>query len=213
MNEGEANMLHIWGRANSINVRKVVWAAQETGEPFKRTDAGGKFGGITTPEYVRMNPNALIPVLQHGDVTLWESNVIVRYLAARFPQAGLLPSDLAQRFEAEQWMDWQQTTLNPAGRDGFMQLIRTPVEKRQSELLQRSINATEPLMALLDRRLAQQPFIVGSQFTVADIPLACEVHRWFGLPRSRPVWPHLERWLDTVRSRPAAQGVLDQILT
>ena len=206
-------MLHLWGRANSINVRKVLWAVQETGEPFKRTDAGGKFGGISTPEYARMNPNALIPVLQHGDLSLWESNVIVRYLAARFPQAGLLPSDLAQRFEAEQWMDWQQTTLNPAGRDAFMQLIRTPAENRQSELLQRSIDATEPLMGLLDRRLAQQPFIVGSQLTVADIPLACEVHRWFGLPRSRPVWPHLERWFDTVRSRPAAQGVLDQLLT
>ena len=206
-------MLHLWGRANSINVRKVLWTVQETGEPFKRTDAGGKFGGISTPEYARMNPNALIPVLQHGDLSLWESNVIVRYLAARFPQAGLLPSDLAQRFEAEQWMDWQQTTLNPAGRDAFMQLIRTPAENRQSELLQRSIDATEPLMGLLDRRLAQQPFIVGSQLTVADIPLACEVHRWFGLPRSRPVWPHLERWFNTVRSRPAAQGVLDQLLT
>ena len=135
-------MLHIWGRLNSINVRKAVWAVQETGAPFKRTDAGGKFGVVSTPEYLRMNPNALVPVLQHGDLSLWESNVIVRYLAARFPQAGLLPSELTQRFEAEQWMDWQQTTLNPAGRDGFMQLIRTPADKRQSELLQRSIDAT-----------------------------------------------------------------------
>ena len=80
-------MMHIWGRLSSINVRKVVWAAQETGAPFQRSDAGAAFGVVRTPEYRRMNPNELVPVLQDGDFTLWESNVIVRYLAARFPNA------------------------------------------------------------------------------------------------------------------------------
>ena len=205
--------MKIWGRLSSINVRKVVWAAQETGADFSRTDAGAAFGIVHTPEYLRMNPNALVPVLQHGDVTLWESNVIVRYLAAGFPASGLLPTTLAQGFEAEQWMDWQQTTCNPAGRNAFIQHIRTPAEQRQPELIRLSVAAMEPLMALLDSHLATRRFMLGEQFSMADIPLGCEVHRWFGLPQARPHWPHLERWFAELQARPASRNALDLTLS
>ena len=95
--------MQIWGRLSSINVRKVVWAAQETGAPFSRTDAGAAFGIVSTAQYRQLNPNALVPTLQDGDLTLWESNVIVRYLATKYPAAALLPADLGLRFVAEQW--------------------------------------------------------------------------------------------------------------
>ena len=202
-------MLTIWGRLSSINVRKVVWATQEVGVPFQRIEAGGKFGVVGTPEYQRLNPNALVPVLQDGDLTLWESNVIVRYLCTQYPRAGLLPDTVAQRFEAEQWMDWQQTTINPAGRNAFIQLFRTSPEQRQPELLRQSVAATEPLMALLERHLAQRTFLLGDSFTMADIVLGCEVHRWFSLPQPRPAWPHLERWFALLMQRAAVRGVLD----
>ena len=201
--------MKIWGRLSSINVRKVVWAAQEAGADFTRTDAGAAFGIVDTADYRRMNPNALVPVLQDGDVTLWESNVIVRYLATRFPACGLLPATLAQRFEAEQWMDWQQTTSNPAGRNAFIQYIRTPPEQRQTELIRQSVAAMEPLMGLLDDHLATRRFMLGAHFSMADIPLGCEVHRWFALPQARPHWPNLERWFAELRQRPASRGVLD----
>jgi len=194
-------MLTIWGRLSSINVRKVVWAALEVGAPFERTDAGGNFGVVQTPAFLRLNPNALVPVLQDSGTTLWESNVIVRYLAVRFPARQLLPTDAAARFEAEQWMDWQQTTLNPAGRNAFVQWIRTPAEQRSTALVAQSVAATEPLMALLDRHLSQRPYLLGDNFTVADIPVGCEAHRWFGLPQPRPDWPHLERWFASLRAR------------
>ncbi len=201
--------MKIWGRLSSINVRKVVWAAQEAGADFTRTDAGAEFGIVHTANYLSMNPNALVPVLQDGDVTLWESNVIVRYLATRFPASGLLPDTLAQHFEAEQWMDWQQTTSNPAGRNAFIQYIRTPPEQRQTELIRQSVAAMEPLMGLLDDHLATRRFMLGAHFSMADIPLGCEVHRWFALPQARPHWPHLERWFAGLRTRPASRGVLD----
>ena len=201
--------MKIWGRISSINVRKVVWAAQETGAEFTRTDAGAAFGIVRTPEYLRLNPNALVPVLQDGDVTLWESNVIVRYLAARFPACGLLPATLAQRFEAEQWMDWQQTTSNPAGRNAFIQHIRTPADQRQPELIRQSVAAMEPLMALVDSHLATRRYVLGDQFSMADIPLGCEVHRWLALPQPHPHWPHLERWFAALCARPASRGALD----
>ena len=104
-------MLNIWGRISSINVRKVVWCAQELGLDFQRTEAGGKFGVVQTPEYLQLNPNALVPVIDDGEgedrVILWESNVIVRYLCARHSMGKLYPEPLAQRFDAERWMDWQ----------------------------------------------------------------------------------------------------------
>ena len=202
-------MLKIWGRLSSINVRKVVWAAQEVGVAFERTDAGGSFGIVDTPPYLRMNPNAMVPVIEDGGFVLWESNVIVRYLCARYSAQQLYPSTLAQRFDAERWMDWQQTTLNPAGRDAFLQLVRTPLAQRQPEVLRQSNQRTESLLALLDAHLDKSPFIAGNQFSMADIPIACEVHRWFGLPQTRLPRPNVERWYQTVSSRPASKGVLD----
>ncbi len=202
-------MLQIWGRLSSINVRKVVWAAQEVGASFVRTDAGASFGIVDSAHYRSMNPNGLVPVLQDGAFTLWESNVIVRYLAATHPHAQLLPRPLAQRFEAEQWMDWQQTSANPAGRHAFLQLIRTPEAQRRPELLEQSRAAMEPLLTLLDRHLSGRNHLLGEPFTIADIALGCEVHRWFGLPQARPAWPHLQDWYARLLARPASRGVLD----
>ena len=214
-------MLKIWGRVSSINVRKVVWCAQELGLRFERTDAGGKFGVVQTPAYRALNPNALVPAIEDDGAAdgetfrLWESNVIVRYLCARHAPGTLYPEPLAARFDAERWMDWQQTTLNPASRDAFMQWVRTPADRRDAAAAERSVRATEPLLALLDAHLAVRTFMAGDRFTMADIPVGCELHRWFGLPGAlyaRPAWPNLERYFAALRARPAARGVLDLAL-
>ena len=202
-------MLHLWGRLSSLNVRKAVWAAQEVGVPFERTDAGMAFGIVKTPEYLGLNPNALVPTLQDGDLTLWESNVIVRYLCAKYASGTLYPEDLAARFDAERWMDWQQTVLNRAGGAAFIQLIRTPEAQRDPAAIDQSIAAMEPLLALLNQHLASRAYMCGDQFTMADIPIACDIHRWFGLPRERTPMPHLERWYASIQARPAVRGVLE----
>ena len=202
-------MLKIWGRISSINVRKVIYTAQELGLPFERVDAGSEFGIVKTPAYLARNPNALVPLLEDGEVELWESNVIVRYLCAKHSAGGLYPQELPQRFDAERWMDWQQTTLNPAGRTAFIQWFRTPSPQRDMALIAQSTAATESLLALLDAHLSRQPFMAGDRLTMADIPVVCEVHRWLALPQPHPGRAHLQRWFDTLRSRPAARGVFD----
>jgi len=206
-------MLKIWGRISSINVRKVVLATQWMGLPFERIDAGHEFGVVRTAPYLARNPNALVPVLEDGDFVLWESNVIVRYLCARHSLGDLYPEALPARFDAERWMDWQQTALNPAGRDAFVQHFRTPLEQRDHSLIERSAAATEPLLDLLDAHLAVRPFVAGNAMTMADFPLACEIHRWRAVPVPHPTRPHLDRWYDAIRRAPAASGVLDVSLS
>jgi glutathione S-transferase len=205
--------LKIWGRISSLNVRKVVLTAQELGIPFERIDAGGTFGIVRTPDYVAKNPNSLVPVVEDDQVQLWESNVIVRYLCARHAPDTLYPLALPRRFDAERWMDWQQTTLNPAGRAAFMQWIRTPADRRDPSVIAQSVAATEPLLGLLDAHLSRQPFVAGDHLTMADLPLACEVDRWVRLPQPRTPRPHLDRWYETMRARPSSQGVMDIELT
>ena len=228
--------LRIWGRMSSINVKKVVWTAQELGLEFQRTEAGGAFGVVKTPAYLRLNPNATVPVIEDEDFVLWESSTIVRYLCATYsspalvaarnalaagsapagmpPSPGeLYPLDLRERFDAERWMDWQQTTLNPASRNGFWQLIRTPPEQRMPQLLADSNAAVEHLMAILDAHLAQRSYMVGERFTMADIALACEYHRWSHLPQARQSRPHIERWYAAISSRQTSKGVLDMALS
>ena len=201
--------LQLWGRLSSLNVRKVVWAAQETGIAFTRSDAGMAYGVVKTPQYRAMNPNGLVPTLQDGQWVLWESNVIVRYLCARYAPTTLYPQDLRHRFEAERWMDWQQTTFNPAGGTAFIQWIRTPAEQRDVQAIAKSVAATEPLLHLLNAHLERRAYLAGDSFTMADIPLGCEMHRWFGLPQARPELPYLARWYASLLARPASRGVLD----
>ena len=215
-------MLQVWGRLSSINVRKVVWCAQELGLAFRRTDAGRQYGIVQTPAYRALNPNGLVPTIEDdvegeadGRLRLWESNVIVRYLCARHASGRFYPESLPARFDAERWMDWQQTTLNPAGREAFVQWVRTPAERRDAAAAARSVQATEPLLARLDAHLATRAWMAGDRLTMADIPIGCELHRWFGLPAglyARPAWPNLERYFATLRERPAARGVLDLAL-
>ena len=200
-------MTLIWGRITSINVRKVIWALQELGLPFERKDAGAAFGVVNTDEYAQLNPNRLVPLMVQGERTLWESNVIVRYLCAA--EQRLCPADTWLRADAERWMDWQQTTFSPAGRDAFIQLFRKPEGVPNMDKVNASVKSTLPLLDMLDHHLSRRPFLAGDGFGMADIPMGCEVHRWKGLPIAHSTRPHLDRWYAEVSQRPATRGVLD----
>ncbi len=205
-------MLKIWGRISSVNVQKVVWAAEELGLEYERQDAGGAFGIVQTPEYKAMNPNSLVPVIEDDGFVLWESNAIVRYLAAKHGARELWPEDVHRRADIDRWMDWQATTFTPAMRDAFWQLIRTPAQKRDAGVLSRSIADSEKAAELLDRHLEGRAFLAGEAFTLADLVNGCATHRWLGLPCEKVPRPNLERWYGTLKSRPASRQVTGQAL-
>ena len=205
-------MLRIWGRLTSVNVQKVVWCADELGLTYERTDAGRDFGLVGTPEYLAKNPNGLVPVIEDDGFVLWESNAIVRYLAAQYGEGTLWPTDRQMRADADRWMDWQATSFNPAIGPAFWQLIRFAAGKRDAAVVETAREAGEKKLALLDAHLATREFVAGASFTMGDIPLGCSVDRWYKLPLARESHPHVERWYSALRSRKGAKQVVELAL-
>ncbi len=194
-------MLQIWGRSNSINVQKVLWCCGELGIPYHRVDVGGPFGINREPEYLRLNPNGLVPTISDGGFVLWESNAIVRYLAAKHGMGALCPEDLAERADADRWMDWQMGTLWANFRPVFVGLVRTPPDKRDRAYIATAIRKTDESWAMLDAHLAARDYVTGPAFTMADIPLGVTAHRWFNLDIERSPTPNLEAWYERLRDR------------
>jgi glutathione S-transferase len=206
-------MLRIWGRVTSINVQKVLWCADELALRYERIDAGGKFGGNDTPEYLAMNPNGLVPVIDDGGFVLYESNAIVRYLADREGANHLWPRELKARADVDRWMEWQSTNFTPAMWGAFWQLIRTAPGKRDAALVETSRAKTDRLAAILDAHLASRRCLAGEAFTIADIVVGCAAHRWLNLPLERAPRRHFERWYAELKARPGAQKVVSQALS
>jgi glutathione S-transferase len=196
-------MLKIWGRNTSSNVQKVMWAVGELKLPHERIDIGGKFGRNREAAYLALNPNGLVPTLQDGELTVWESNTIVRYLAARYGAGTLYPSEWKERALASQWMDWQLSVLGPAISPAFWGLIRTPTEQRDHAAIAASQKKTTEAMQILDAALAKQPCVAGAGFSMGDIPLGIMGYRFRQLVPDRPELPNFERWYNDIASRPA----------
>lgn len=206
-------MLRILGRLSSINVQKVVWCADELGLDYERIDVGGKFGRNDKPEFLAMNPNGLVPVIEDDGFVLWESNAIVRYLCARERSTSLWPDDLRRRADADRWMDWQATTFTPATRDAFWQLVRVPEPQRDAAAIEASRVKSEKCAAILDAHLAQHAYMGGASFTAADIVVGAAAHRWLNMPLPRTARPHIQRWYQLLKSRPASHQVTQQPLS
>lgn len=194
-------MLKIWGRNNSSNVQKVMWAVGELALPHQRVDAGGAFGLVKEEPYLTINPNGLIPTVEDEGVILWESNAIVRHLARKHRK--LMPPALADKARVDMWMDWQQTVLSPAFSPVFWGLVRTPPEKRDLAVLDAARANSITKWTTIDAELGRHLFIVGNTFTVADIPIGVFTYRFRSLIPDRPALPNVERWYGELMKRPA----------
>ena len=207
-------MLRVWGRANSINVQKVMWAASELDLETARTDLAGAFGGNREPDYLAMNPNGLVPTIEDGPVRMWESNAIVRYLAHRYGKGTLEPADPVAFGRAQQWMDWQITTLGPALTPGFWQIVRTPKEKQDAKVIETSRANSISALQILDAQLGDTEYLAGDAFSMADIPASIFTYRIDALFKDRPQTPNFDRWFGALKKRPAfAEHILSIPLT
>jgi glutathione S-transferase len=197
-------MLKIWGRNTSSNVQKVIWALGEMKLPFDRIDVGGSFGKTKEAAYLAMNPNSLVPTLEEEDgFTLWESNSIIRYLAAKHANRTLEPADLKARALAQKWMDWQLSAMGPAITPVFWQLIRTPADKRDNNAVATAKEKTVAAAKIMDAQLGKTQYMAGNEFSYGDIPLGIMIYRYMQLIPERPATPNLDRWYGAISSRQA----------
>ena len=197
-------MLKIWGRNTSSNVQKAMFAVGELKLPHQRIDVGGAFGKNRDAPYLAMNPNGLVPTLEEEDgFLLWESNSIVRYLAAKHGTGTLEPSDLRTRALASKWMDWQLSVYGPAITPVFWGLIRTPPDQRDHKAIADGKVKTTAAAKILDEHFARTQYAAGDAFSMGDIPIAIMSYRYRELVPERPAYPNFERWYAAIASRPA----------
>src|SRR6185312_2599318 len=185
-------MLKVWGRRNSINVQKAMWAIGELAIPDEHIDAGWSFGGLDTDEFDTLNPNRRVPVIDDDGVVVWESQAIVRYLAAKYGSGALWPEDAGARARSDMWMEWVTNDLQPAFIGGvFWNFYRTPEPQRNWNLIRQGIARSAILFKMLDQHLAGKDFITGDTLTIGDIAAGAQLYRYFELEIDRPDLPNV----------------------
>jgi glutathione S-transferase len=197
-------MLTIWGRKSSFNLQKVMWLVGELQLVHRHIEVGGRFGGLDTPEFRAMNPHGKVPVIEDDGAVVWESHAILRYLAARHGHGSFWHDDPAERSLSDRWMDWSQTTLQPDFLSGvFWGFYRTPQAQRDLPAIKHKVDLCSRHFALLDRHLADRAFMLGDALTLADIPIATNLYRYFNLDIDRPSVPNVEAWYRRLQDRDA----------
>lgn len=198
-------MVRILGRANSINVQKVMWCASEIGLDVERVDIGMKFGGNDTAEYLAKNPNGLIPTLEDGDFVAWESHTIVRYLAEKYGSPPWAPATLEGRTLAGQWMDWYLSRIHPPMTVIFWNVVRHPPEKRDPAAVVKATEDIAKAWQILDDQLTRTAYVNGDEPTIGDIPIGCAANRWFAMEFDKPAFANIAAWYERLKARDAFQ--------
>ena len=197
-------MLRICGYEASINVRKVLWACAELGLEYEREDWGGSFRPTSSPAFLALNPVGQVPVINDGGTIIWESNTIIRYLAASRGRDDLLPTNPAERAKIEMWMDWQASDFNNSWRYAFQALVRKNSAYQDAAAIERSISDFNHQVRVADAELSRSGgFIAGPRFSLADIAIGLSIHRWYAVPAAKPSLVHVQRYYDQLCERAA----------
>lgn len=195
--------MRLWGRKTSVNVQKVLWALEELGLDYERLDAGGAFGGLDTSDYVAMNPMRKVPTLQDGDLVIWESNAVVRYLAQAYGDGALAGNHPADIGRADMWMEWFQNNAYADFIALFYQLVRLPRSQRDPARRDAAIAALTRQFEVLEKRLSDQPYVAGDRLSMGDIPVGSALYRYYTMEFDRPALPALAEYYDRLGQREA----------
>jgi glutathione S-transferase len=216
-------MMRLWGRKSSINVQKVLWCLAELGlkegQDFERIDAGLHFGVNRSPEFLKLNPNGLVPTLEDGDLVLWESNTIMRYLVRQYDRHSRFPNNIESQYGSEKWLDWQVGTLWPTLRTPFLGLTRVPENERKYDAIKKGYQDTSNLLTILDTTLATHDYCSGKQFHIGDIALGLCVGRWILIEDTfpektggRPNLKNVDAWLKRLSTETLFDNIAEKQL-
>jgi glutathione S-transferase len=200
-NGREMSMLRLLGRNTSGNVQKVIFLLEELGAPYKREDYGRQFNNTQDAAYLKLNPNGKVPTLVDGDVVVWESNTILRYLCSTLKKDQLYPTDPATRSEVERWMDWLLAAVNYHYVAVFKDSKKAANERAAG--FETDAKELAGQLSILDGAMAGKAWVAGGQFTIADIALGPIMHRCLDFPIALPALTNLKAWRAKLAERPA----------
>jgi len=195
--------LHYWTTPNG---HKITMFLEETGLPYRITPVNISTGDQFKPEFLAIAPNNRIPAIVDDEpvgggapVSVFESGAILLYLADKTGE--LIPADLRGRVETLQWLFWQMGGLGPMAGQNHHFAQYAP--EKLPYAIDRYVNETNRLYGVLDKRLADRPFVAGDAYTIADIA----AYPWI-VPHERQrqniaEMPHLKRWFEAIKARPA----------
>ncbi|WDR03346.1 glutathione S-transferase family protein [Devosia algicola] len=196
------------GSKNSANVQKATWALAELGIDYEHVPLGGSFKGVDTPEYLALNPHGLVPTLRDGDLVVWESHAIVRYLAAAYGAGSLWPLSPRDRAPIDQWTDWAETTFQPAWIGVFGSIVRVPKEKQDPSVIAAGVAKATTAFGQIEKQLDGRDYLAGN-FSYADIVSGVALYRWFTMDIARPSLANVEAWYARLQQRSAfAENVI-----
>lgn len=196
-------MLRVYGYAASINVRKVLWTCAELNIPFEREDWAGPFRATSDPVFLALNPVGMVPVIDDDGAIVWESNAIIRYLAATRGRRDLLPENPSQRAHVEMWMDWQASDFNNSWRVAFQGLVRKNPDFQDVDAIEKSVDTFSRMVGLIDAQLEKAGgHVCGEHFSLADIPIGLSIHRWRSIPVAKPALKNVDVYYDRLCERP-----------
>ncbi len=198
-------MLKVWGRRSSSNVQALMWCIAELGLEYERSDAGLTYGVVDTADYLAMNPNGTVPTLQDGDnPPLWETGAILRYLANSYAPEAFWPADPVARADVDKWAEWSKINIAlKFTAPVFWRVVRTPPSKRDPAAIAEGLRTLGKFLDIAEARLAGSPFLVGDDFTLADIQFGHTLFRYFDIDITREDRPALRRYYDALTARPA----------
>ncbi len=195
-------MLRVLGRGTSGNVQKVIWLLEELGSPYNREDYGRQFNNTQTEAYLALNPCGKVPTLVDGDVVVWESNTILRYLCNKLPGgAALYPAEPVARSRIERWMDWQLAALNAPYLGVFKESKKK--EEERAAGFGADVKELSAQLEILEKGTAGQPWLAGANFSIADICLGPVIDRALAFPVTLPAIPAVRAWRDKLVARDA----------
>ena len=205
MSSGATGRIRVYGYERSSNTEKVWWLCDELGVPFENVPKGGPYSGHKAPDYLKINPNGQIPTIDDDGFILWESNSIVRYIAERYGDGRLIPSDAKKRAIANKWMDWQLAALGRPSSALINAVFRKTGPERKPDEVAAAIEGLATMWKRFESDFGAGPFLAG-EFSIGDISLGIYAHRWLAADvDDKPEFPILEAWHKRLAERPAFQ--------
>ena len=196
-------MLKVWGRRSSANVQKVMWLLGELKLVYEHVQAGGPYGIVSEPKFRAMNPNGLVPVIEDDGLVMWESNAILRYLAATYGKDKFWFADPKARAPTDQWLDWAGTTFQPNIIGLFVNYWRTPEAQRNPNVIRNLQQRTEGNLRLLEAEFAKRPFVAGDTLSIADIASGVHMYRYYTMGTPFVTLPNVDAWYKRLQDRTA----------